>query len=126
MMSIERSVSGEKWTQVVTDGQGVVAGSERGAVARRRSDGTWATWSVFSTDVTGIALTAPAEIWVASSTEGLAHFNGTQWTSAAPPAGLVSVDALAREGNWVYVGGTDAAGVARVFRQLREFGAGPR
>jgi hypothetical protein len=110
----------EPWTKVGTDGAWVFAASARGAVARRPEDAGWRVDSALGGEIAALAVESATELWVVGTGLGLARFDGTRWAPAgAGPAQLTSFDALAVESAHVYVGGSDAAGVARVFRRLR-------
>ncbi|MDP3157287.1 MAG: hypothetical protein Q8N23_31735 [Archangium sp.] len=115
-----RVSANEQWTKMGTDGTWVFAASARGAVARRPEGGGWTVASALDGEISALTVESPSEIWVIATGVGLARFDGTRWSPAgAGPALLTSFDALAVESSHVYVGGKDAAGVARVFRRLR-------
>jgi hypothetical protein len=115
-----RVSTNEAWTKIATDGRQVIAASVRGAVARRPEDAGWRVDSALSGEISALAVESATEIWVVGTGVGLARFDGTRWTPAGVgPPQLTSFDALAVESAHVYVGGHDAAGVARVFRRLR-------
>lgn len=115
-----RASSLEPWSKLATDGQAVVSASTQGAVARRASNGTWTVERVLDGEITALAL-SKSGLWVAATGIGLAQFDGTSWHDAGPgPSPLTRFEALALdEAQHVYVGGTDATGVARVFRRER-------
>ncbi len=118
--ALGRVSTNEPWTKVATDGTWVIASSARGAVARRPEDGGWQVASALTCEITALAVESATEVWVAGTGLGLARFDGTGWTPAGQgPSQLTRFDALAVENAQVYVGGRDAAGVARVFRRLR-------
>ncbi len=115
-----RVSANEQWTKMGTDGTWVFAASARGAVARRPEAGGWTVMSALDGDISAMAVESRSEIWVVATGVGLARYDGTRWSPAgAGPSLLTSFDALAVESSHVYVGGKDAAGVARVFRRLR-------
>lgn len=115
-----RVSTNEPWTKVGTDGTWVIAASARGAVARRPEDAGWRVESALGGEIAAIAVESASEIWVVGTGLGLARFDGTRWSAAGVgPSQLTTFDALAVESAHVYVGGRDAAGVARVFRRLR-------
>jgi hypothetical protein len=118
--ALGRASSSEVWTKMGTDGTWVIAASVRGAVARRPEDAGWRVDTALGGEIAALAVESPSEIWVVGTGLGLARFDGTRWSPAGQgPALLTSFDALALEGPHVYVGGSDASGVARVFRRLR-------
>ncbi len=118
--SLGRVSTNEPWTKVATDGTWVIASSARGAVARRPEDGGWQVDSALSGEISAPAVESATELWVAGTGLGLSRFDGTRWSPAGVgPSQLTSFDALAVESSYVYMGGRDAAGVARVFRRLR-------
>ncbi len=109
----------EPWALITTDGTQVFAASVRGAVARRSAAGAWSVSSALTGEITGLTTDPAGDLWVLGTGLGLAHFTGGQWVASAGPPLLVSFTSIALEGAHVYVGGADAAGVARVFRRLR-------
>lgn len=118
--ALGRVSANEPWTKIATDGTWVIAASARGAVARRPEDAGWSVASALSGEISALAVESASEVWVIGTGSGLARFDGAQWTPAgAGPTALTSFEAMALEGSHVYVGGRDAAGVARVFRRLR-------
>ncbi len=115
-----RVSANEQWTKIGTDGSWIFAASARGAVARRPEGGGWTVASALDAEISAMAVVSRSEIWVVATGVGLARYDGTGWRPAgAGPPLLTSFDALAVESSHVYVGGKDAAGVARVFRRLR-------
>lgn len=118
--SLGRLSANEPWSKIGTDGAWVFAGSARGAVASRPEDGGWNVKSALDGEIGALAVESASEIWVVATGVGLARFDGTAWRPAGVgPSQLTSFDALTLESAHVYVGGRDAAGVARVFRRLR-------
>ncbi len=118
--ALGRASANEPWSRLATDGTSVYATSSRGAVATRPQAGGWVVDTALSGEISAIAVESASEIWVVGTGLGLARFNGTQWRPAGlGPPQLTTFDALALESAHVYVGGHDAAGVARVFRRLR-------
>lgn len=118
--ALGRPSSLERWTNVSTDGTVVVASSTRGAAAIRAQDGSWTVHTALAGFIGGLALESATDIWVGGKGQGLSRFDGTRWTAAgSDPAELTYFEALAVEGSYVYVGGRDADGVARVFRRLK-------
>jgi hypothetical protein len=118
--ALGRVSANEPWSKVSTDGTSVIAASARGAVARRPQDAGWSVASALSGEISALAVESASEIWVAGTGLGLARFDGTQWNPAgAGPPLLTRFESIALESSHVYVGGSDAAGVARVFRRLR-------
>ena len=118
--ALGRVSANEPWTKVATDGTWAFAASARGAVARRPEDAGWTVATALGGEITALAVESAQEVWVVGTGVGLARFDGTRWLPAGiGPRTLTSFDALALESAHVYVGGRDAAGVARVFRRLR-------
>lgn len=118
--SLGRVSANEAWTKVASDGTWVIAASARGAVARRSQTLGWSVATALQGEISALAVESAAEIWVVGTGLGLARFDGRQWGAAGVgPTQLVTSDALALEGGYVYVGGRDSAGVPRVFRRLK-------
>ena len=118
--ALGRQASLEPWIRADGDGASLFVGSARGAAAVRGADGGWRVAEALPGEISALAVESASEAWVVGTGLGLARFDGAVWRPAgAGPALLSSFDALALEGAHVYVGGRDAAGVARVFRRLR-------
>lgn len=117
--ALGRNSANESWNFITTDGVQVFASSVQGAVAIRSAGGTWTTATALNGEISALGVGADGDLWVAGTGVGLAHFTGGTWVPSAGPPLLSAYASLAVEGPHVYVGGTDASGVARVFRRLR-------
>ncbi len=118
--ALGRVSANEAWSKIGTDGTSVFAASVRGAVASRPEAGGWTVATALPGEISALAVESANEVWVVGTGAGLARFDGTQWRAAGlGPTQLTSFEALALESSHVYVGGRDAAGVARIFRRLR-------
>ena len=82
--------------------------------------GRWQVEGALTGEISPLAVESATEVWVVGTGLGIARYDGIAWRPAGPgPAQLATFDALAVESSQVYVGGHDAAGVARGFRRLR-------